>query len=94
MQNQREILQKQVNEMLQDDVIEPSCSPRSLPVVLIKKKDRTFRFCDDYRKLNNVTVKDVYPLPRIDDALSRLEETRYFSIIDMQSRFWQLEVHL
>ena len=61
--------------------------------MLITKKDGTFRFCADYRKLNNVTVMDVYPLPRIDDALSRLEKTQYFSIINMQSRFWQLEVH-
>ena len=55
--------QKQVAEMLNDGVIEPSCNPWSSPVVLITKKDGTFRFCAGYRKLNNVTVKDVYPLP-------------------------------
>ena len=90
---QRELLQTQVAEMLKDGVIEPSCSPWSSPVILVKKKDGTWRFCADYRKLNNVTVKDVYPLPRIDDALSRLEKTTIFSIMDLQAGFWQLDVH-
>ena len=89
---QKIIIQQQVNEMLEDDIIEPSNSPWSSPVVLVKKKDGTHRFCADYRILNNVTVKDVYPLPRIDDALSRLEKTKYYSIMDMQSGFWQIEV--
>ena len=79
--------------MLKDEVIEPSSSLWSSPVILTKKKDGSYRFCVDYRKLNNVTIKDVYPLPRIDDALSRLEKTKYFSIMDMQSGFWQIEVH-
>ena len=78
--------------MLKDGVIEPSNSPWSSPVILVRKKDGSYRFCADYRKLNLVTVKDVYPLPRIDDALSRLEKTRYFSSMDQQSGFWQIEV--
>ena len=78
--------------MLKDGVIEPSNSPWSSPVILVRKKDGSYRFCADYRKLNLVTVKDVYPLPRIDDALSRLEKTRYFSSMDLQSGFWQIEV--
>lgn len=90
---QRELLQTEVTEMLKDEVIEPSSSPWSSPVILVKKKDGSYRFCVNYRKLNNVTIKDVYPLPRIDDTLSRLEKTKYFSIMDMQSGFWQIEVH-
>ena len=78
--------------MLEDDIIEPSNSPWSSPVVLVKKKDGTHRFGADCRNLNNVTVKDVYPLSRIDDALSHLEKTKYYSIMDMQSGFWQIEV--
>ena len=74
--------------MLEDDIIEPSNSPWSSPVVLGKKKDGTHRFCAYYRKFNNVTVKDVYPLPLIDDALSRLEKNKFYSIMDMPAGFW------
>ena len=80
---QRELLQQQVEEMLEDGVIEPSNSTWSSPVILVRKKDGSYRFCADYRKLNLVTVKDFYPLPRIDDTLSRLEKTRYFSSMDL-----------
>ena len=69
--------------MLEDGVIEPSNSTWSSPVILVRKKDGSYRFCADYRKLNLVTVKDFYPLPRIDDTLSRLEKTRYFSSMDL-----------
>lgn len=61
--------------MFQAGVIEPSTSPWASPVVLTKKKDGTWRFCVDYRKLNEITVNDVYPLPRIDDALSKLDRS-------------------
>lgn len=65
---ERTLIQDQVETMLKNGIIEPSESPWSSPVVLVKKKDGNWRFCVDYRKLNNVTVKDVYPLPRIEDA--------------------------
>ena len=88
---EREAIRTQVREMLDDGVIEPSNSPWSSPVVLVKKKDGTLRFCVDYRKLNNVTKKDVYPLPRIDDSLDRLRCAHYFSL-DLKSGYWQIEV--
>ena len=66
---EKEIIQTEVNKMLNDERIQQSFSPWAAPVVLIKKKDGTTRFCIDYRKLNKVTVRDVYPLPRIDDFL-------------------------
>lgn len=59
---------------------------------LFEKKDGSWRFCVDYRKLNEITIKDVYPLPRIDDALSRLEGSSLFSIMDMLSGYWQVGV--
>ncbi|KAM7287740.1 retrovirus-related Pol polyprotein from transposon 17.6 [Ixodes scapularis] len=89
---EREVIQEQVQEMLNDDIIQPSSSPWASPVVLVKKKDGTLRFCVDYRQLNAVTKKDVYPLPRIDDTLDRLRHSRYFSSMDLKSGYWQIEV--
>lgn len=89
---EREAIQNQVRTMLDDDVIQSSTSPWSSPVVLVKKKDGTLRFCVDYRKLNSVTKKDVYPFPRIDDSLGRLRRAKYFSSIDLRSGYWQIEV--
>ena len=54
------------------------------PVVLVKKKDETTRFCVDYRKLNNATIKDAYPLPRIDDSLYQLSSAKYYSTLDLR----------
>ena len=67
--HEKEEIEKQTKDMLSKGVVEPSKSPWAAPVVLVKKKDGTMRFCIDYRKVNNVTKKWVYPLPRIDDAL-------------------------
>lgn len=75
-----------------DDVIQPSKSPWASPVVLVRKKDNTLRFCVDYRKLNSVTKRDVYPLPRIDDTLDRLRNAKFFSSLDLKSGYWQIEV--
>ena len=87
---ERQLIQDQVDSMLKAKIIEPSDSPWSSPVVLVKKKDGSWRFCVDYRKLNAVTVKDVYPLPRIADTLSRLEGSKYFSIMDLQAGYHQV----
>jgi transposase InsO family protein len=89
---ERAIIQKQVDQMLRQGVIEPSESPWSSPVVLVKKKNGEWRFCVDYRKLNAVTVNDVYPLPRIEDSLSKLEGSKFFSIMDLQAGYHQIPV--
>ncbi|UYV68415.1 hypothetical protein LAZ67_5004264 [Cordylochernes scorpioides] len=78
--------------MLRDGIIIPSSSPWSFPVILVKKRDVKYRFCVDYRKLNDVTVKDVYPIPRIDEVLDTLQASKYLSAIDLKSGYWQVEV--
>ena len=82
-----------VNEMLQAQVIEESSSPWASPVVLVRKKDGSLRFCVDYRRLNAVTWKDVFPLPRIDDLLDQMGGKRVFSTPDARSGYWQIQMH-
>ena len=82
--------QKEVNKMLDHGVIEPSDSPWASPVVLVRKKDGSLRYCIDYRKLNNITRKDSYPLPRIDESLDSLAEMQFFSTLDLASGYWQI----
>ena len=88
----REETDKQVSEMLQQGVIKPSNSPWASPVVLVKKKDGTFRFCIDYRKLNAITKKDAHPLPRVDDLLDALQGSCMFSTLDLRSGYWQVSM--
>ena len=90
----REEVEKQVNDMLEQGVISPSSSPYCSPVLLTKKSDGSFRFCIDYRRLNEqVYKKDAYPLPRIDSSLDALQNSVYYSTVDMASGYWQAEVH-
>lgn len=88
----KEVVRSEVEKMLKMGVVKPSKSPWSSAVVLVKKKDGSTRFCVDYRRLNDVTVKDVYPLPRISDQLESLAGARYFSTLDAASGYWQLRV--
>ncbi|GFU60005.1 hypothetical protein TNCV_3237871 [Trichonephila clavipes] len=89
---ERRIIHEEVQKMLDEGIVQPSESPWSSPVVLVRKKDGSWRFCVDYRKLNSVTKKDVYPLPRIDDTLDCLKGAKFFSSMDLRSGYWQIEI--
>ncbi|KAK3104661.1 hypothetical protein FSP39_007335 [Pinctada imbricata] len=83
---------KHIEAMLVRKVIHPSDSPWSSPIVLAKKKDGSTRFCVDYRKLNEVTVKDAYPLPLIQESLDHLSGAKWFSTLDLCMGYWQVAV--
>ena len=86
---ERQVIEEHVKKMLDDGIIKDSKSPWASPVVLVNKKDGSIRFCVDYRKLNAVTSKDVYPIPRIDDSLNALGGMKYFSTFDLAQGYWQ-----
>ena len=91
-QAHQEIIDREVTHMLDEDVVEPSDSPWASPVVMVKKKDGSWRFCVDYRKLNDNTRKDSYPLPNIDDTFDSLAGSRYFCALDLASGYWQVKM--
>ncbi len=90
---EKKIIQTEVNKMLKDNIISPSRSPWSSPIVLVKKKDGTIRFCIDYRRLNLITKRDVYPLPRIDDSLAAMSGGKWFSTLDLIGGYNQIPMH-
>ena len=82
----------QVQQMLSSGVIHPSNSPWASPVVMVKKKDGSLRFCVYFRQLNAATVKKSHPIPRIDDLLDALHGARWFSTLDLKSVYWQVPI--
>jgi hypothetical protein len=87
-----EFIDEQVDKMLKSNVIEKANSPWSSNITLVIKKDKSLRFCIDFRAVNAITKVDSYPLPRIDSCLYTLEKAKYFSTIDLRSGYWQLEI--
>ena len=90
---ERKIIDEHVSKMLKEGVIQPSFSPWSAPVVLTSKKTPgEFRFCVDYRRLNALTKRDVYPLPSLDDVFNKLAGSQFFSSLDLRNGFHQIPV--
>ena len=85
-------LRVQLHELLDKGFIRPSTSPWGTPVLFAKKKGKTLRLCIDYRQLNRVTIKNRYPLPRIDDLFDQLRGARVYSKIDLRAGYHQLRV--
>jgi hypothetical protein len=85
-------LQMQLEEILKKGYIRPSVSPWGAPVLFVKKKDGTLRLCIDFRQLNKVTVKNKYPMPRIDDLFDQLKDAKIFSKIDFRLRYHQVRI--
>ncbi|KAI3695449.1 hypothetical protein L1987_78446 [Smallanthus sonchifolius] len=92
--NEMAELKKQLDDLLEKEFIRPNSSPRGALVLFVKKKYGSMRMCIDYRELNNVTIKNRYPLPRIDDLFDQLQGARCFSKIDLQSGYHQLKFHI
>ena len=85
-------LAKQLQEFLDKGLIRPSVSPWGAPLLFVKKKDGSMRLCIDYRELNKLTIKNKYPLPRIDDLFDQLKGASCFSKIDLRSGYHQLKI--
>ncbi|KAL4386770.1 hypothetical protein GQ457_09G016740 [Hibiscus cannabinus] len=85
-------LKKQLEELQDKGFIRPNTSPWGAPVLFVKKKDGLMRLCIDYRQLNQVTIKNKYPLPRIEDLFDQLRDSSVFSKIDLISDYYQMKV--
>ncbi|KAH0473998.1 MAG: uncharacterized protein KVP18_000278, partial [Porospora cf. gigantea A] len=89
---QQRVLQEELRSMLDAGVIEPSNSPHASEVVLVRKKDGGWRVCIDFRQVNDVTVPDQYPLPRIADLIREVRQSRFFVALDLREGYWQVKM--
>ena len=89
---QQEEIMSQVHELLEKGLVRPSSSPFCSPVLLVQKKDGTYRMCVDYRALNKSTIKNQFPVPRIKDIFDKLQGSSYFSRIDLKSGYHQIRI--
>ena len=86
----KEIIRKEIKYMLENGIIEPSQSPWALPCVLVNKPDGSVRFCTDYRKLNDITKADSYPIPRMEDCIDRIGKARFITKCDLLKEYWSV----
>ncbi|KAJ0171192.1 hypothetical protein K1T71_013391 [Dendrolimus kikuchii] len=86
------LLKEEIEKMLDEKIIEPCSSPWTAPVIMVPKKDGAVRVCVDYRRLNAITVPDVYPIPRIDQLLNAAKPTPFMSTLDLRAGYWQVKV--
>ena len=87
---QREMEKKEIDNMLEKGVIEPATTDWASPIVFVPKADGSLRFCVDYRRLNAMTVRDSYPIPRMDECIDSLGSATVFSTLDCNSGYWQI----
>ena len=88
--SKRATVDKAIDDMLAANIIQPSRSPWSFPIVVVDKKDGSKRFCTDFRKLNLICKRSSWPLPVIDDMLAVLGKSKYFTTLDLKSGYWQI----
>ena len=91
-QKKSDLIQAEVEKLLLAGLIEPSNSPWAAPVCLVRKKDGSYRFCVDYRRLNAITIPDQFPIPAMDSLLAKLEGCKYFTCLDLSQGFWQFKL--
>ena len=87
-----ETVHKELQDMEENGVIEPSSSDWAAPIVLVKKKDGTIRLCFDYRKLNSLSRADAYPMPQIDELIDRLGKAKFVTTLDLTRGYWQVPI--